>query len=403
MALELFYTFNNQDSKDYSENGLIGTDTSITYTAADIGYNAVFNSDTDRIQVSTFTALNGLTKVSFYFRAKFAATTGTKYVFYKNGQFNATFDGTTLTINIIGVSGTASVTHTPTLGTYYQYHIRYIHNGFADIMQLYVDGVEVDATSTQGALVTNSNIFYLGGDGGGVVDTARFEINEFKVFSNVLTPTQINTHILNINGLICAIPRDVYELGDILVSKPNETNKGYAIVTYVTDNEIRVQPLNNYVTQSDVFTRIGHLWDTTRQYSVQVTSTGINFYNGVSLSSEAFTESKLVKSDTITANTVLDYGTLTGGINNYDIPDNNFISINAGASASITGIAAQSYPRRVVLINRNASNSIRLYDNSGSSTTENRFDLVADYDIAANKSVEIFYDTLAARWRIIKE
>jgi hypothetical protein len=403
MALELFYTFNNSDSKDYSEKGLIGTDTSITYTAGDVGYNSVFNADTDRIEVSSFTALNGLTEVAFYFRAKFAATTGTKYVFYKNGQFNATFDGTTLTINIIGATGTSTVTYTPTLGTYYQFHVNYVHNGIANDMSLYVDGVNVDSTTTQGALISNSNLFYLGGDGGGVVDTARFEMNEFKVFSNKLSEIQRTTHLANINGLICAIPRDVYELGDILVSKPNETNKGYAIVTYVTDNEIRIQPLNNYVTQSDVFARIGHLWDTTRQYSVQVTSTGINFYNGVSLSSEAFTDAKLVKADTITSNTVLDYGTLTGGINNYDIPDNNFISINAGASASITGIAAQSYPRRVVLINRHASNTIRLYDNSGSSSTENRFDLVADYDIPANKSVELFYDTLAARWRIIKE
>ena len=403
MALELFYTFNNQDSKDYSENGLIGTDTSITYTAGDIGYNAVFNGDTDSIQVSTFTALNSLTEVSFYFRAKFAATTGTKYVFYKNGQFYATFDGTTLNIAIVGSTGISTVQFDPTLGTYYQFHVNYVHNGIDNDMSLYVDGVNVDSTTTQGALVTNSNLFYLGGDSGGVVDTARFEINEFKVFSNKLSELQRTTHLANINGLICAIPRDVYELGDILVSKQSETNKGYAIVTYLTDNEIRVQPLNNYVTQSDVFTRIGHLWNTTRQYSVQVTSTGINFYNGVSLSSEAFTESKLVKADTITANTVLDYGTLTGGINDYDIPDNNFISINAGASASITGIAAQSYPRRVVLINRNASNTIKLYNNSGSSTTENRFDLVADYNIPANKSVELFYDTLAARWRIIKE
>ncbi len=69
MALELFYTFNNQDSKDYSEKGLIGTDTSITYSAGDVGYNAVFNADADRIQVSSFTALNGLTEVAFYFRA----------------------------------------------------------------------------------------------------------------------------------------------------------------------------------------------------------------------------------------------------------------------------------------------------------------------------------------------
>jgi hypothetical protein len=403
MALKLFYTFNNQDSKDYSENGLIGTDTSITYSAADVGYNAVFNADADKIQVGSFTALNGLTEVSFYFRAKFAATTGTKYVFYKNGQFNATFDGTTLTINIIGATGTATVTHTPTLGTYYQYHANYVHNGIADDLSLYVDGVNVDSTTTQGALISNSNVFYLGGDGGGVVDTARFEMNEFKVFSNVLTLIQRTTHLANINGLICSIPRDVYELGDILVSKPNETNKGYAIVTYVADNEIRIQPLNNYVTQSDVFSRIGHLWDTTRQYSVQVTSTGINFYNGVSLSSQAFTDAKLVHSTTLSSEISLDGGSIGFNVDNAALVDNNFYSINPTSNINLTGFVAQTYARRIVLTNRSAIYTVTIINESSSSTGANRFDLTGDFTLEAGKTIELFYDALKSRWRIIND
>lgn len=403
MAVELYYTFNNQDSKDYSEKGLIGTDTSITYTSADIGYNAVFNSDSDNIRVSTFTALNGLTEVAFYFRAKFSATTGTKYVFYKNGQFYATFDGTTLNISIVGSTGTSTVQFDPTLGTYYQFHVNYVHNGIENDLSLYVDGENIDSTTTQGALISNSNNFYLGGDAGGVIDTARFEMNEFKVFSNKINTIQIDSHLKNPNGLIIGQQKDLYALGDILCCNENQTNKGYAVVTFVDNNDVRVQPLNAYVQNGLMFSRVGNLWDSTRQYYFLVSDDGIRFYDGVSLSSEAFTVGKLVKADTIISNTVLDYGTLSGGINNYDIPDNDFISINAGASASITGIAAQSYPRRVVLINRNASNTIRLYNNSGSSTTENRFDLVADYNIPANKSVELFYDTLAERWRIIKE
>jgi hypothetical protein len=403
MALELFYTFNNQDSKDYSEKGLIGTDTSITYSAADVGYNAVFNADTDKISVSSFTALNGLTEVSFYFRAKFAATTGTKYVFYKNGQFNATFDGTTLTINIIGSTGTATVTHTPTLGTYYQYHANYVHNGIANDLSLYVDGVNVDSTTTQGALISNSNVFYLGGDGGGVIDTARFDMNEFKVFSNKLSELQRTTHLANINGLICAIPRDVYELGDILVSKPNETNKGYAIVTYVTDNEIRIQPLNNYVTQSDVFSRIGHLWDTTRQYSVQVTSTGINFYNGVSLSSEAFTDAKLVHSNNLSSEISYDLGSVGTNINNGVLVDNNFYSILPTANINITGLVAQTYARRIVVTNRSTTYAITIKNDSSSSTSVNRFDLTDDFTLEAGKTIEMFYDALKSRWRIINE
>lgn len=404
MALELFYTFNAQNTYDYSEKGLNGTATSITYTAGDVGYNATFNAVGDAISHGTFNVLGGLTAIGFYFRIKFTTTTPTKYVCFKQGQYYCTYDGTTLSFSVIGATGTATVSTTVSTGVYYQFHVNYLHNGTANDMSLYKDGVLANSTTTQGAVVSNTNIAYIGGDAGlGLADTANFDLSEYKIFSNILSSDNISTHLTNINGLKLSVSRDVYELGDIISSKINETNKGFAIVTYVDGNDVRIQPLNAYVSSSDSFVRIGHLWDTTRQYSIQITSTGIKYYNGIALSSQAFTNGKLVKNDTLTSNSVYDYGTLSTGLNDYDIPLNNFISINAGASASITGILAASYPRRIVIINRNSSNTIRLYDNSGSSSTINRFDLVSDYDIPANKSVEIFYDTLAARWRIIKE
>ncbi len=404
MALELYYTFNNQDSKDYSEKGLNGTDTSITYTAGDVGYNATFNAVGDAISHGTFNVLGGLTEIGFYFRIKLATTTGTKYICFKQGQYYCTYNGTTLSFSIIGATGTATVSTTVSRGIYYQFHVNYLHNGIANDMSIYKDGVLANSTSTQGAVVSNTNIAYIGGDAGlGLSDTANFEMSEYKIFSNILSSYNIATHLLNVNGLKLSVSRDVYELGDIIASKVNETNKGYAIVTFVNGNDVRIQPLNAYISSNDSFVRIGHLWDTTRQYSVQITSTGINFYNGVALSSQAFTTAKLVKTDTITSNSVYDYGSLTTGLNNYDVPVNSFISINAGASASITGIVAASYPRRIVIINRSSTNAIRLYNNSGSSTAANRFDLAADYDIPINKSVEIFYDTNVSRWRLIKE
>jgi hypothetical protein len=130
MALELFYTFNDEASHDYSENGLDGTDSSITYTAGDVGFNATFNDVNDAISHGTFNVLGGETEVSFYFRIKFASTTGTKYVLFKQGQYNATYDGTTFTFNIIGASGTATVSTTVSNGVYYQFHFNYIHDGF---------------------------------------------------------------------------------------------------------------------------------------------------------------------------------------------------------------------------------------------------------------------------------
>ena len=300
MALELFYTFNNQDSKDYSENGLDGTDSNMSYAAGDVGYNAVLNSTSDGISHGTFNPLGGLTEVGFYFRIKFATTSGTKYICFKQGQYYATYDGTTFSFSIVGATGTATVSTAVSTGQYYQVHVNYLHNGAANDMSIYLDNVVANSVTTQGAVVSNTNIAYVGGDAGlGLADAANFELSEYKIFSNISTAYNREAHINNINGLQLSVSRDIYNLGDILVTNVNKANKGYAIVTYVSGNDVRIQPLNSYITVDDSFIRIGHLWDTDRQYSLNIRKDSIDLYDGVSLSSEVLSASKKTLSITV--------------------------------------------------------------------------------------------------------
>lgn len=403
MALELFYTFNNQDSKDYSEKGLDGTDSSMTYTAGDVGYNAVFNAVSDAISHGTFNVLGTLTEIGFFFRIKFASTTGTKYIVFKQGQYYATYDGTTLSFSVVGATGTATVSTTVSNGQYYQVHVNYLHNGAANDMSIYLDDTLADSTTTQGAVVSNTNVAYIGGDAGlGLADTANFEMNEYKIFSNISSSSNRTSHVNNINGLNLSVSRDVYNLGDIIASKISETNKGYAVVTYVSGNDVRIQPLNSYISVDDSFIRVGHLWDTDRQFSVQLTSSGIKYYNGVSLSSEILSDDKIVRYDSIESEEVLDYGTLSSKLNNYDVPNNKYVSFNTSSSPSISGIVAKNYARRIVLINRGASVDITIYNEDSGSSEYNRFDIGSDYTLSAGRSIEVFYDTITRRWRMIR-
>lgn len=351
MALELFYTFNNQDSKDYSEKGLNGTNTNMTWTTGDVGYNAVFNAVNDAISHGTFNVLGGQTEVSFYLRIKFASTTGTKYIVFKQGQYYATYNGTTFTFYIVGASGTASVSTTVSNGVYYSFHINYMHNGLANNMSLYTNGTLTTSTTTQGALVSNTNIAYLGGDAGlGSADAANFEMSEYKIFSNSLSSLNITTHVNNINGLKLKVSRGVYSLGDILCSKINETNKGFAIVTYVNGNDVRIQPLNSYILSSDSFVRVGHLWDTTRQYSINITKSSINFYNGVSLSSEVLSSTK--KTYSLTSNGLIQ-SSVTKDANYTATNSDNIIYVDSTSGAfAITLPASPTTNKELSIIDK---------------------------------------------------
>lgn len=78
--------------------------------------------------------------------------------------------------------------------------------------------------------------------------------------------------------------------------------------------------------------------------------------------------------------------------------DVSIVRFSAAAPATITGIDANGYARRLIIINV-GSETITLAAEDAGSSAENRF--VAASNITANQSVNLWYDNISQRWRVI--
>ena len=290
----LFYTFNEDDTstiRDYSESGNDGTGSNLTIqNSTRVGKEVVFNGANDKISLSTFTELDGLSSASIHMGIIGDVTTsGTKQVLYRSGQLDVTYDGSTITFNLTVASGTATVS-TTLIGNYVDYEIVYD----ADVLTLYDAGKFADSDDTQnGAIATGSGSLFIGK---GAVDSAFFSLNEIKIFRAALSVANMEAFAAEQNGVLSNSSDDgEYQVGDLLVSE-YYTNPYYFIVTYVgTNREFRVQPLSDNSRTGLETTRAGHLWDTSRQWAFIIDDTPqICFYDGISKSSEVFAASKKV-------------------------------------------------------------------------------------------------------------
>lgn len=402
MSLLLYCTYNEQGSHDLSENGNNGTDTNITYSAADVGYNAVFNSTTDSINFGNITDLNNQQVISFYMRIKFVFVDDVYHVFGKPNVVESYYDGTDFTVVCNGVTVTLASVST---GVYYNIH--YIYDSVSGSIDLYSNNTLVDSKTPSGNTPNLSTNVYLGTDG--VTLAAKFEINELKVYNNSLTALQRQSHIDNINGIELSVFKpSIFSVGDILVS--NELiSPIFSICTFASENSIRIQPITSGLTSDMKLTRIGHLFNTDRQYYNRITDTGIKYYQGVSLSSEYNTDAKLTKQDTVLSNEIVVNDTvnedLDNDIDNFDLSqEQNIIILQPEANRVITGIVAPTYARRITIINDSSFNL--QYDNeSGSSTAANRIIVGkgASHTQQGDTTIELLYDTVNSRWRIINE
>jgi hypothetical protein len=80
------------------------------------------------------------------------------------------------------------------------------------------------------------------------------------------------------------------------------------------------------------------------------------------------------------------------------------IRLQGNATTSVlTGIAAQSSARRILLVNV-STNAITLSNQNASSTAANRFACpnAANYSLQQQAAVEIFYDSTTSRWRLVQ-
>jgi hypothetical protein len=297
---KLVYNFNENSAttiRDYSESGYDGTSSTITVQAsARVGYEGYFNSTTDSINMGNVTTLNSATAFSIHLGFKgTGATASSDLVLSKVGQLTITWNASTgaFSCSITDVSANVStVTATLVVDTYYDIDIT-----FASLTQtLYIDGVSTDTDATlTDALPSNTNTMYLGyntSDNGGL-----FYLNELKIYDAAISTDNIAAFIAEQNGVNTDNDfNSSFAVGDIIAANItlDPASSLYAIVSFVgTGSDYRILPLSDNIRNGLIFRRVGHLWDTTRQWSVLIDVTPrICFYDGVSLSSEAFTDAK---------------------------------------------------------------------------------------------------------------
>lgn len=281
--------------RDYSENGNDGVGTNLTVTSSSrVGYDAVFNGLSDQISLGNITDLSGQSEMACHFSAYFNSSEGIKNIINKSNQFVVTYtnDTDTITVSLFVGTGTATVSTVVALSTWYDISIVYVDN----ILKIYVDnGLPVIDETKSGVIDTNTNIMYLGDTGLG--NSAFFLLNEFKLYAEAITTTNIAAFINAQNGIeITSATLHGYALGDIIGGNINTSVSQYAIVTYVGSTTVyRLQPLTEKISIGILLTRVGHLWDAARQWMFVIDDTPqICFYDGISLSSDVLSASKKV-------------------------------------------------------------------------------------------------------------
>ena len=294
---KIIYNFNENSAttiRDYSENGSDGTGANLTIASSTrVGNDAVFNSATDQIDSGNITDFNGVADCALHFAINISAGAGTTTIFSKAGQLSITYNYTTnvLNIRLTVASGTITINSDAlSTGTWYDFDFIYV----GDVGTLYTDGVSTNSDATQsGVVATNSNTFYIGDNGTSA--SALFLLNEFKLFSEDISTDNVAAYIAEQNGVkITSNGLHGFALGDVIGSNINTGYETYGIVTFVESTTIyRIQPLTTGIVGGNRFQRVGHLWDTTRQWMFIVDDTPqICFYDLITKSSEVLSASK---------------------------------------------------------------------------------------------------------------
>jgi len=296
---KIVYNFNENDAstiRDYSENGNDGTATNITIQASTrVGNDAVFNSTTDQISLGNITDLNGQAEMALHLGFNPQAGAGTLKILTKSSQIEITYNyaTTTLTASLYVASGTATVAAPLTIGTFYDVDLVWV----GDELTLTADnGIDKAASATDssksGVIDTNANVMYLGDTGGS--DSANFLLNEFKLYDEAITADIIAAVIAEQNGVLSSSSLlGGFAVGDVVGGQLFDVPM-YGIITWVgTGADFRVIPLTDNFRTGMQVARVGHLWDTARQFELKIDNTPeICFYDLVTKSSEVLTAAK---------------------------------------------------------------------------------------------------------------
>ena len=338
----LLYNFNENSTttiRDYSESGYNGTGANLTVSASTrVGYDAVFNGTTSNVTTTPAVAVIEATRLGYFFAINLTSNTGTDTIFFHDNIMQVTWDGTTLTATLTTTTSTYSVTNDITAlstGTWYDITIDKTES---DLLIMIIDGVLQAITSTLGTIDKSVQHFNLGSENSNRY--SAFKLNEFKIYNEALSLENDAAFRNEQNGVLMntALTHD-FNVGDIIAADIVNGSIKTAIVTYVEASTVfRIQPISDNLTGGMKFNRVGHLWDTARQWRFVINDTPeICFYDGISLTSEIFLDSKKTYCigkdgvDTTTSNLKIidklsDLPTAVAGVITLETPYNYFFT-----------------------------------------------------------------------------
>ena len=140
----------------------------------------VFDDTLDSINIGDTPSLGGMSEVNIEFNINIK-TAAFGVIMKKSGEVSVLYSGSSIVIDFVLASGTASVTYPLDLNTDYDINIIY----HKDTLTLYVDGVAVDFDNSQNGLIVDSaDDMFLGYDTFNV--SVIMHLNSFKIYSNSL-------------------------------------------------------------------------------------------------------------------------------------------------------------------------------------------------------------------------
>lgn len=93
----------------------------------------------------------------------------------------------------------------------------------------------------------------------------------------------------------------------------------------------------------------------------------------------------------------------SGNLDNFDIQNSNIVRFNNMAATDIRGLSGGSRGRRIILANSSGSTNLIISSNADSSLNANRIlePTGISTSIGPRCAVELFYDDVVERWRMI--
>lgn len=283
MSVNLLYNFNENSAstiRDYSTNGLDGTGTNLTVSASSrIGYDGVFNGTNAYVSRASYSGLANKTNFSIHMGIYLDEVTGTKYIAFINGLLEITWNSGTGTLSTIVYTTVSSYTVTNDVtslshGSYYDIDITFSQS--TNELKMYVDGTAQSTITTSGNTDNVTAALYIGSTST-PSNYGKFKLNEFKIDNGTTyTSSNIDALIAEQNGVSISLTADNdMNLGDIIAANTDiSTDKVYAVITFETDDKnFRIQPLQGNLRGGLQFFRVGHLWDTDRQFYFEANGT----------------------------------------------------------------------------------------------------------------------------------